>query len=215
MLKGESQQNTSSQTLDEICTSFKEVKKKFFDGLIAESNLKSELRKRKSTYLFEGILNELIDKYLSEGWEIEKKYKTKTKIKQIKPFDIAFEDEVWATIASLDFHCMNKNRHLKIPYSEDLALTQQIDVFAADKETILIIECKSTDGERKKGNFKEAIEAIGGKKDGILKAIKKLFPESKHKVKFIFATKNYVLSAPDQERLENFDIIHFDEEVIK
>jgi hypothetical protein len=77
------------------------------------------------------------------------------------------------------------------------SITQQIDVFAADDEAILVVECKATDGEPKKGNFKEAIEALGGKKEGLIKSIRKAFPDSKHKIKFIFATKNYILSEPD------------------
>jgi DNA sulfur modification protein DndB len=59
------------------------------------------------------------------------------------------------------------------------------------------------------------IEAIGGKKEGIHKAIRLLFPDHKHKVKFILATSNYYLSQPDIERLENFGILHFDEETIQ
>ncbi|MBW1746206.1 MAG: hypothetical protein JRJ25_07835, partial [Deltaproteobacteria bacterium] len=35
------------------------------------------------------------------------------------------------------------------------------------------------------------------------------------KLKFIFATKNYFLSKPDKERLDNFGILHFDEETIQ
>lgn len=95
------------------------------------------------------------------------------------------------------------------------SITQQIDVFAADDEAILVVECKATDGEPKKGNFKEAIEALGGKKEGLIKSIRKAFPDSKHKIKFIFATKNYILSEPDKQRLDNFGIVHFDDEIIQ
>ena len=81
---------------------------------------------------------------------------------------------------------------------------------------IIIVECKSCSGEPpQKGNFKEAIEAIGGKKQGIITSLKKLFPGTKHKIKFIFATENYYLSDPDTERLKNYDIVHFDEETVK
>ncbi|MBO6516833.1 MAG: DGQHR domain-containing protein [Bacteroidia bacterium] len=122
---------------------------------------------------------------------------------------------VWTTISQLGFSMMNKDRSFKMPYSDDMRLTQQVDIFAADDETILLIECKASDGELKKGNFKKEIEAIGGKKLGYLRAIKKLFPGHKHKVRFILATKNYILSDQDRERLDNFGILHFDEEVIQ
>ena len=191
-----------------------EHKEKFWDSIVKSSQVRSNLLKRKKSEIFESIYPELRERYENEGWILDRKFKTKVKMKKAKSFDLAFEDKVWSTICGLGFGKMNKDRNFKMPYSDDFELTQQINVFAADDETILLVECKATEEESKKGNFKEVIEEIGGKKEDILKALKKLFPDRKHKVKFILATKNYVLSKPDQERLENFGILHFDEEVI-
>ncbi len=187
----------------------------FWESIVPEKSLKSTITKRKKAHIFESIHPELRDRYEKDGWELDREFKTKIRMKKLKTFDMAFEDEVWTTIANLGFKHLNKDRNFKIPYSDDPKLTQQIDVFAVDNETILFIECKATDGEPKKGNFKEVIEAMGGKKEGIHKAIRKVFPSSKHKLKFIFATKNYFLSEPDIERLDNFGILHFDEETIQ
>ena len=185
----------------------------FWESIVPDKSLKSTITKRKKAYIFESIHPELRDRFEREGWELDREFKTKVRMKKQKPFDMAFEDEVWTTIANLGFNHMNKDRNFKMPYSDDPKLTQQIDVFAVDDETILFIECKATEGEPKKGNFKETIEAIGEKKEGIHKAIRKIFPRSKHKLKFIFATKNYFLSEPDLERLDNFGILHFNEEI--
>jgi len=187
----------------------------FLNSVVSEKSLKRLIYKRKKPYIYQSVPIELSQKYLSENWEIDRKYKTKVKLKKLKPSDLAFEDEVWTTIANLGFKYLNQDRNFKIPYSEDLRLTQQIDVFAADEEIILFIECKSAEGEPRKANFKEVIEAIGGKKEGIHKFMRKVFPNSKHKIKFILATKNYFLSEPDKERLDNFGILHFDEETIQ
>jgi DNA sulfur modification protein DndB len=192
-----------------------EIKEQFLDMFTNPSNLRNLISTRNNQYLTESILPELVERYTSDGYEVDKTFKTRVRVKKLKPYDVAFEDEVWATIANLGFKYLNKDRSFKMPYSEDFSLTQQIDVFAADDETILIIECKATDGEPKKGNFKETIEAYAGMKEGIQKSIKKLFPESKHKIKFILATKNYFLSEPDIERLQHFGILHFDEEILK
>ena len=189
--------------------------RKFWEGIVSEKKLRKEISNRKSDCLFESIAPELLEKYNAEGWETVRKFKTKARVKKPKTIDVAFEDEVWSTFASLGFRFLNKDRKLEIAYSEDLSLTQQIDVFAADEETILLIECKTTAGEPKKSNFKETIEALGGRRDGIFRTIKKLFPNSKQKVRFLFATKNYYLSEPDKQRLDNFKILHFDEEAIK
>ena len=187
----------------------------FWEGIVPDKNLRSTITKRKKSHIYESIQPELLTRYESEGWEIDREFKTKIRMKRLKSFDMAFEDEVWTTFANLGFQYMNKDRNFKIAYSNDPKLTQQIDVFAADDETILIIECKATKGQHKKGNFKESIEAIGGKKSGLHKAIRKIFPNSKYKLKFIFATNNYFLSDPDKQRLDSFDILHFDEESVK
>lgn len=189
--------------------------KQFFEKIVSGKSLKGIISKRKNLYLIESVLPEVVDRYKNIGWEVDREFRSKVRMKKMKPFDMAFEDEVWTTIANLGFGQMNKDRYFKMPYSGDFGLTQQIDVFAADDETILFIECKACEGEPKRGNFKEVIEAIGGKKAGILENIRKIYPNSKHKVKFILATKNYYLSEPDIERLENFGILHFEEEIIQ
>lgn len=49
----------------------------------------------------------------------------------------------------------------------------------------------------------------------MITTIQQLFPDTKYKIKFIFATKNYYLSEQDNARLNNYGIIHFDEETLK
>ncbi|MCK4642313.1 DGQHR domain-containing protein [bacterium] len=191
------------------------LKSQFLDGLISENKLVKAITSRKKLYIYKSILPESQERYESLGWEVDKKFKHVIRMRKHKPFDMIFEDQVWAIFAKIGFTYMNKDRNFHLPYStSDLSLTQQIDVFAKDSETILIIECKATEGEPKKGNFKEPIEALGARRSGIIKILNKLYPNIKHKVKFIFATRNYVLSAPDIERLKEFKILHFNGEVI-
>ena len=185
------------------------------ENLISGGLVKKEYGKRIKTDMYATILPELKDKYLREGWQVDKEFKKNIRVFRPKSYDLSFEDEVWCVFAQIGFDKLNRDRKLKICYDEDECITQQIDVFAVDDEVILVVECKSTDGEPKKGNFKEAIEAIGGKKEGLIKTIKKEFPNTKHKIKFIFATKNYFLSEPDKQRLVNFGIEHFDDDIIQ
>ena len=132
-----------------------ELHEQFWEALVEEKGLRSALTKRKKTHLYESVHHELVESYETNGWEIDRPFKTKVRMKRLKPFDMAFEDEVWTTIANLGFKHLNKDRNFKLPYSEKPYLTQQIDVFAADEETILIIECKASAGDPKRGNFKE------------------------------------------------------------
>lgn len=191
-----------------------ETSMSFEENVVSGNDLANMKTQRMKTHVYKSIVPALVNSYEDQGWAIDRKFVKVVRMKKEKPIDIAFEDEIWVTLANLGFSILNKNRYFKAPYSSDPVLTQQIDVFAADEESVLFVECKATNGEPKKGNFKEVIEAIGGKKEGIIAEIRKIFPEKKLKVKFVLATKNYYLSQPDIERLTNFDIAHFDEENI-
>lgn len=182
------------------------------EELIEEKNRRLE----KYEYIDESVSS--ISEMENLGWEIARKYKHHIKFKREKdiPFDEDFENQVWLLFNKLGFCHMNKGRFFKLNYSDkDENLTQQIDVFAADEESIIIIECKSSKTLDRKTSFKTDIEAIGGKRGGLIAAAKKLFPSKKLKVKFVFATKNYALSKQDKERMADFDIMHFDEDSIK
>jgi len=50
-------------------------------------------------------------------------------------------------------------------------------VFAKDDETIIIVECKSTKEENKRGDFKKELEAYKNKVGGIRTTINQLFPD--------------------------------------
>lgn len=174
---------------------------KFWEGIISNSVLRKAINSRQKEFLIQTVEPELVEKYLEDGWVVDRVFKKKTRLKKLKPADIAFEDDVWCIFANLGFTHLSKDRNFKIPYSDDFTLKQQIDVFAADKETILLIECKATDGEPKKGNFKESIEAIGGKKDGIIKAVKKLFPSQNIRSNSFLQQKNTFCLSPTRTGL--------------
>ena len=192
-----------------------ELSKSFFKDLVTGSELSKEYRKRNQQYIFESIHPKLLQEYEKDGWEKQKQGSTKVRVRKKKPADEIFEDQIWRILANMGFTHMNSGRQFKLPYSDDNKLTQQVDVIAIDQETILIVECKASETVQKNRSFKEAIEAIGGKKEGILSVLRKIFPDSKHRVKFIFATDKYALTEPDEKRLTNFDIAHFQEHETK
>lgn len=193
-----------------------ELKIKLIGKLVSGSEIGKELRLRKSDSYNESFTNgsALLNERLAEGWHFKAELKTKTKLFKKKPIDIAFEDKVWSLFALLGFKLLNKNRHFHIPYDKkDLNLTHQIDVFAKDDETVLIVECKSSSKD-KIGDFKEPLEAMKSKKGGIINTISALFPTTKPKFKYILATSKLGISDNDQQRLESVDGIHFSEEII-
>lgn len=149
-----------------------------------------------------------------EGWEEYKSYKNNkfVGVRKKKRFDEVFEDRVWCLFEKLGFIYMNKDRSFIMSYDfNDPNNTQQIDVFAADEETVIIVECKAAE-TIKDGVFKKPLEAFRGQMDGLRREAQKKFPKAK--VKFIWATHNYIMSPTDQEKMRQWDIVHFSDAVI-
>ena len=187
----------------------------FMDKLVSGKELIGVKKRRSQSYIFEKFEYELQEKRESEGWIVDKELKSMVRMKRPKPLDRQFEDDVWCLFSNLGFSYMNKDRRLEIPYgTEDLNTTKQIDVFAADEETVLFIECKCA-FSGKKGDFKTDLEAIKGIKEGLFKTVRREKEFKKKKVKYIFATKNYEITEPDRNRMRDLGIYHFDEYGIK
>ncbi|WP_376713476.1 DGQHR domain-containing protein [Mycobacterium intracellulare] len=141
----------------------------------------------------------------------DKELKRSFVMRKPKTHDVAFEDKVWATFAKMGFTFLNKDRNLKIKYGSLPNQNKQIDVFAADDEVVLLIECRSTETQTYE-TFKDEVEAIQGRREGLLRTIRKEFPN--HKVKFIIASRNYLVRDTAAERIREAGISHFDEESI-
>ena len=130
-----------------------------------------------------------------------------------KPFDEQFEDSIWLLFFQMGFKSLNKDRHFKMSYdSNEPDFTQQIDVFAVDDETVIIVECKSAK-EVKDGVFKKDIEAFHLQTEGLRKTALKKYPGKK--VKFIWAVHNYIMSPKDIKRLDEWDIVFFGDSTIQ
>ena len=185
------------------------------DELASGEEIKSLRKQRSQQYIFEKTHNLLLPEKLEKGWILDKQLKDCAKIKKQKPVDEAFEDRLWVLFADLGFKYLNRDRKLNMSYSSNKkGLTKQIDVFAVDDETALFVECKTSLIPKKKSNFKTELEAINGNRVGLIGELKKMFPDKELRAKFIFATNGYVISPQDKERMKEFEIIHFDEEII-
>lgn len=179
--------------------------------LAGESEIKKLLKTKRKDELFENINPKDKEKYLAEGWLLDKEFKNTLKMFKAKNYDLAFEDEVWSLFALMGYKFLNKDRNFNLPYDKNnINQTKQIDVFAKDDETILLVECKSAESN-KKGDFKKELESYIGIMEGLRKSILALFPKSKYKFKFILATKNLSISDEDLIRLEKLKGVHLNE----
>ena len=143
-----------------------------WENIITGDELKKIKALRNKTYIESKERAIAYSELLEEGW---------TKI----------QDYICVMLFNMWFQHLNKDRHFEFSYdSNNERFTQQIDVFAADEETVLIIECKSAESI-KEHSFKTYIEKMHGIFPGISTEIRKKYPGAK--IKQIFATQNYIL----------------------
>jgi len=175
------------------------------EGLVSFSELESVYRKRKPAFIFMKVPMGKEGLYLDDGWEIKRRNKKSARLAKPKPIDEAFEDEVWCLFSKMGFKEMNRDRNFRIKTLKDnKSPGKQIDVFAKDDETVLIVECKTAETPKKRDLQKDMAEVVAIRED-IRKVIYEHYSRE-IRLKWIFATKNIIWSDPDIERAENYNI---------
>ena len=130
-----------------------------------QKDILSVLKNRRKEYIEKTVTAsrlELAEKKAAleeeDGWRILRKGKRSIRLAKDKSFDEKLEDEVWCILADMGFKELSRNRLFKIPVGESIP-DRQIDIFAKDDETLLLIECTACE-ERKKKSLSELIEKI-------------------------------------------------------
>lgn len=183
--------------------------------IVSGKELEKANRERKRDYIFENIVEEARDRYIEEGWEVDRELANrKVKMKKLKPADEIFENRVWTMLYKLGFTHMNRDNKFKIEYKQNgKQSSKQIDVLAADSEIVLLIECKCANKPRTRQNFKTDIEAISGYRKAVFNELNEIFPN--HKKVCVFATNNYEITETNKDLLENQNIRYFNESTVE
>jgi DNA sulfur modification protein DndB len=184
------------------------------NDLIDSNGIRRQMRFSRSQYDIQTIKKSQFQEYNDAGWQLSLESRHSFKIKKLKPFDRLFEDNVWTLFASLGYEYMNSDRNFRLSYSKEQKVPgKQIDVFAVDNETILIIECKSCEKKRNI-SFQKEINEINGIREGITSNLRKTF-EGERKIAWVFCTENIVLNDNDRNRLKEHKILHLNQDDIR
>ena len=161
-----------------------------WENIVSGNYLITAKNKRKNIYEERKERKSALKELEDEGWEYVKDYADPKfiKVRKEKAFFDQFENQIWLLFYQMGFTHLNKDNNFKMNYDfQNPDFTQQIDVFVADDETILIVECKSSE-TLKEVPFKKDIEKLHGQMEGLRKCALKQFQG--RKVKFIWATHN-------------------------
>ena len=153
-----------------------------------ETYLKKLYKVKQSPFLHLSVVHSLVEDYVGKGWEIESELKTKTKIKKRKEFGQIFEDEIWCQLYELGYRTLNIDDKLFFPFDKGKENRKQIDIFAINEETALIVECKAAKNLKRPNFLKDQFELLSLHIDGFNKTVKQIYGE--RRIKFIYATKN-------------------------
>ncbi|MBL1437563.1 MAG: DGQHR domain-containing protein [Rhodobacteraceae bacterium] len=169
------------------------------------SQLGRLFKSKSSKYQERSVDHALVEDLLKEGWEeYGKTLKTKTWLRKLKSHNVQFEDDIWCQLHRLGYRCLNINGNFKLPFGKSDADKKQIDVIAVNDDSILLIECKSSEKPSKPPSFKTEFEALRLRMNGHQKALDQLFGTGR-KVKFILATRNLRINreSTDAKRLSD------------
>ena len=124
---------------------------------------------------------------------------------QAEAGDERLEDEVWCILAQMGFEEMSKGRQFTIKVEDGLP-RRQINVFAKDDETVIIVECTHRDVPGKK-SMVPLIDEIQAIREGLDNSILKAYGRHpKLKVKPVIATRNIAWSDVDLKRCSRAQI---------
>lgn len=169
-------------------------------GLISGSEIQIELRHRRKSFLEKTIMHIEQTEFVQQDWQVTRRNKKTLRIRKPKPIGQQLEDDVWVLCALMGFDVMNGGYQFKLPISDagSEVPPKQIDVFAVDSETALVVECKASEVEKGRSLQKDLNETRA-LQDNIRSTIHNYF-EGRPRVCFIYATRNIRWSRPDLER---------------
>lgn len=162
------------------------------------SSDKSQLGKifvaKASKFQLRNVDHSLVEGLLEDGWEeYGTPLKTKTRLRKSKSHHVQFEDDLWCQLYRLGYRTLNIDENFCLPFGPGPAEKKQIDVVAVNDESVLLVECKSSEHSTKPPSYKTEFEALRLRLDGYRKTIDQTFGPGR-RIKYIFATRNLRLS---------------------
>ena len=170
---------------------------------MSSEDIAADLRRRKSKDIFKTVSasnKKLIAKKVKleeeDGWRVIRRNAKSTRMAKSKPADEQLEDEVWSILAQMGFKEMSKGRQFTIAVGGGLP-RRQIDVFAKDDESVIIVECTQRDNPGRK-SMVPLIDKIKAIRGSLQTSIRKAYSQrTKLKVKYVIATRNISWSDAD------------------
>ncbi len=154
------------------------------------SQLGKLYKSKKNDHYVKNVAHNLVEEMLADGWEeFGTPLKTKTRLRKLKNHSVKFEDDIWCQLYELGYRCLNFSDDFRLPFGKNPLKKKQIDVIAVNEDSILLVECRSSEKLAKAPPLRDEFEALSARMEGFRKTLEQLFGKGR-RVKYIFATRN-------------------------
>ena len=172
-------------------------------------------RRKKKDSLIKSIPSDQLDAAVADGWhQAGKKKKRSVRVSKPKPHHVLLEDRVWSSLYGMGFDFLSGERGsiLQIEPKNPEGPTNQIDVFAMDREVALAIECKSSVESKKEQRFQEILSKLASIREPLARAVATQFPaEEKRRIVLALFTFNLQITDVDRSRAKALNVALFDD----
>ena len=149
------------------------AKPTYLAPLLCDSHqLAREAAKRRKLFNEKTLSADEIAEHEALGWIVDRKLIKKTRLKKQKLVDERLENRCWMLLFKLGYPEMNQGRNFSVLIERKGAdpIRKQIDVFAKDDETVVVIECKACE-KMSKRSLQKDIEEFANLKGPIARSV--------------------------------------------
>ncbi|OPX99389.1 MAG: hypothetical protein A4E58_00303 [Syntrophorhabdus sp. PtaB.Bin006] len=175
---------------------------KLLHPLITDKKTQTSVyRVRHSEFAYKVVHSVEAEQYICDGWSLHRNTKRKIILKRKKPHDVFLEHRAWCLFYKMAYPALNGDQFNILFKREDGSQSKkQIDVFACDDETALVVECKSREARGRRSLQKDLHETIC-LQNHLRKSVYSLYEgKPRPKVIWLYITNNIIWSEPDVER---------------
>jgi DNA sulfur modification protein DndB len=174
-------------------------------------------KEKKKTYEYDTILPGSELPYLEQSWEVFASTKRKLRIRRLLPMFKIQENRFWCYLHDIGYKEFSPGENFNLPFEEEPGVKRhQIDVFAKDDETFVVVECKQRAKNQSMTNF---LDMHSARHTEITNSVRKYYKDDLLKGIFIFVTDgiDWTLEDLDIARARNTHIVttehvdHFEE----
>lgn len=165
----------------------------------SDATRRTEYARRRKFYDEKTVNSKLRDDHEKDGWIHVADLKSGAKMKKAKSHDEVLENRIWCILYQLGYPILSVGRKfdIEIANQDGKRVTKQVDVFAKDDETVIVIECKSCEAMQTR-DLRKDISEFASLRKPISNEIRRHFGNYfKPKILWAFATWNVIWKPAD------------------